>query len=104
MNIKTIIANIDKTKAAKKIVRTATAVSVGKAVQCVVRDHVPTSENPVVNFAVSAAVIVGGSVAASYVLDTLGGYSDQQIDAFLAELKPLFEKDDESEIIEGTTK
>lgn len=103
MNIKTIIANVDKTAAAKKVVRFATAVSVGKSVQNVVRNNIPTSENRIVNFAVDAACYVGGSVAAGYVLEHLGDYSDQQIDTLLAPFQLADVQDDEDhEVITGT--
>lgn len=102
MNIKTITAKIDKTQAAKKIVRFATGYAVGKTVHNIIRNNVPENDNPVINFAVGAACVVGGTVAAGYVLDALGDYSDAQIDQIKAELAPLFHQTDDSDVVEGT--
>lgn len=103
MNIKKTLANVNKTQATKKVVRLATTVSVGVAVKNIIRSHVPEHDNPVVNFAVAAACLVGGAVAADYVLAQLGDYTDKQIDAIVRDLAPLLNKSNESEdAIEGT--
>lgn len=103
MNIKNIIANVDKVEAGKKIVRTATAMSVGKVAQTSLRNNIPESTNPIANFAVSAACYVGGAVVAGYVLEHLGAYSDKQIDEIFAGFRPEVEDSELSEdTIEGT--
>jgi hypothetical protein len=99
MNIKNIIANIDKVEAGKKIVRTATAMSVGKVAQNSLRNNIPESTNPIANFAVSAACYVGGAVVAGFALEHLGAYSDKQIDEFFASFRPEAEDSELSEIV-----
>lgn len=103
MNIKTTLKNIDKTDAAKKVVRFATTLSVGAAVKNVVREHVPAHDNPVINLAVNASCYIGGTVAAGYVLHQLGQYSDAAIDELLAPLKELQDANEsETDAVEGT--
>lgn len=103
MNIKTIIANVDKTAAAKHLVRIATAVSVGKAVNNVISDNVPLPENPISRFGVKVSVFVGGYVAAGYVVDALGDYTDGAIDEVLAAFHQInVASDENSEVLEGT--
>ncbi len=103
MNIKKIIANIDKVDASKKIVRFTTAISVGVAVKHIVADNVPAHENPVVNFAVNASCYVGGSVAAGFVLKHLGEYTDEAIDDFLKSFNAAYANEMSTDVvIEGT--
>lgn len=99
MNIKNILSNVDKTVMTKRIVRTATALSVGKAVQHAIRSNIPEHDNPLVNFTVSAACYVGGTVAAGFVLDTLGAYSDREIDDFINTIKNGLEEARHEEIV-----
>lgn len=99
MNIKNIIANIDKVDLSKKIVRAATALSVGVAIKNIVIDNVPARDNRIANLIVGASVVVGGYVASDYILKELGQHTDARIDELLASFQTPVEEDEPSEIV-----
>jgi len=105
MNIKTRIAEIDKKKAAKKVVRFATAVTVTRTIKGVINNNVPQPENPVYRFALNGALWVGSGIVAGKLLMVLDEYSDQVIDDFfepfeLAQSVRAFNENED--VVEGT--
>lgn len=105
MNIRSAVARIDKTKAAKKVTHLCIGYAVGKTVHNILRENTPDSDNPVVNFAINASCVVTGTFAAGFVVKTISDYADKEIDDIVRELRPLFvkeeEPDTESVIIES---
>ena len=67
-------------KIAKAVVNNLVNFGVGSASTSIVRNNMRPSDNPVVNFAISASVLVTGWAVSGTIMEPVRSHTDREID------------------------
>ena len=82
---------MNKTQIAKVVVNNLVGLGVGSASTSIVRNNIRPSDNPVINFVISASVMVTGWAVSGTIMGPVRNYTDREIDT-IAETISQFKK------------